>query len=167
MKTLTDALNGLLLYWQTHPSGGNRAQLLSLALAQGFVEPVLSQWLDVFLAGLVDLGWIATADYDVSLAPKVAAIGPARAGDAARAVFDHLLESTLAPIDAENQAQALAATLALLVTKLANVDAGISQALSFPPSAPRDALVEAAQLGRASIDAQRAGVQLALDQVAV
>jgi hypothetical protein len=140
-KTLEDAFNGLLTYWNVRPSGGTRAELLQMAVANGFVEPLLNEWLDSFLMGFVSMGFIARPEYNL-LAAKVEAAGLAAARVAATAVFEYL-SGTGRPLHLIRN-QNLAVTLQEQITDLNDLlsrgatfrAAVVSQ---FPANAARDA----------------------------
>lgn len=90
MKTLEDAFHGLLNYLAARPNGGSRAELIALAALNGFEEPLLNQWLDVFLAGFVDSGRIVAPDYDANFVPLVVTLGPTKTVVAVTQVFEFL-----------------------------------------------------------------------------
>ncbi len=85
-KTLEEAFQGLMNYWTFQPDGGTRAELLSLAVQNGFEEPLLAEWLDEFLLGMHRIGVIESATYP-AMRDTISGIGLPRARDAARAVF--------------------------------------------------------------------------------
>lgn len=167
LKTLDDAFNGLLQYWQFRPNGGTRAELIQLATSQGFVEPVLNQWLDAFLGGCVTLGLIANPDYS-ELAARVATVSFEVAKDRAQVVYDYLLAGRdLDPIAKANLIQVYDASIATLDDRLANIDQGVVFAqANFPPGDVLDHTVEATQRGRAYYQSQRNGQQKARDVLA-
>jgi hypothetical protein len=152
-RALDEALEGLLAYWRVRPSGGTRAELLTLAAAQGFTEPALGQWLDALIAGFVRLGIIASATY-AALATMRQTVGFDLAAERARLVYAHLLAGReLEPIRKTNEAQLLDTLIAGLTSKIANVDQGIAFVLAnFAPGTVRDDTLEAANLGRAALN---------------
>lgn len=158
MKTLEDARDGLVRYWTLRPSGGTRAELLQLAVQQGFEEPLLAVWLDIFLQGFVAGGRIDTADYDGNLAPFVAEVGLERAKVAVAEVFEYLTRPgrPLEAIRLQNLVAQLGVAIADTDAKLVLVDQGIALIPLLPPSnGARAALREAALAGRARLQAVR------------
>jgi hypothetical protein len=144
--TLEDAFNGLLQYLQVRPDGGNRAELIQLAVQRGFQEPLLNEWLDVFLQGFVDLGFLTGANYDDDFAPRVEQVGFAVASRAARAVFLHLTESRreLDIVRMENSVAALNAQLTTLNNQLGLIQNGRNLVQNnFPANATRVATLAA------------------------
>lgn len=119
--TLDDAFNGLLAYWKLRPNGGTKQELLALAVQKGFEEPLLAEWLGVFLAAFVEDRRIAEPDYDTGLAPLVAEIGVDAAALAARRVYEYLLRDgrALYRITRLNFANDLSDEIAALDTAIA------------------------------------------------
>lgn len=157
-KTLEDARDGLVRYWTLRPSGGTRAELLALAVQQGFEEPLLAVWLDIFLQGFVDGGRIDAPNYDTHLAPFVADVGLDRAKVAVSEVFEFLTRPgrALETIRKQNLVVQLAESIATMDAKLALVDQGLALAQQLLPSGgARAALIAAAQEGRARLQAAR------------
>lgn len=153
--TLEDAFRGLLEYWGARPSGGTRAELVALAVQRGFQEPLLNEWLDVFLAGFVECGYIAVPDYDAALAPRVAEVGVATASRAAAAVFQLLTQQgdRLDVIRKQNAVAFIDAQLVTLANQRELVSSGRAAILStFPSSAARTATVTAVDFALAHQD---------------
>jgi len=150
--TLEDAFQGLLRYWRMRPDGGNRAELISAAIAQGFEEPLLNEWLDVFLQGFVDTAGMGMTvpDYDRELAPLIAKFGFAVAERSATAVFEHLIDSgrELDVIRKENSLVKSTATLEQMNAALLVIDQGITLASTLQDGDPKIALISAATAGR-------------------
>jgi len=160
-KTLDDAIDGLVAYWAIRPAGGTQAELLSLAAAQGFTEPLLTQWLGVLLTACVRLGLIATATY-AALAAMRAAVTFDVARERIRMVFLHLVSGRdLVPTQAANAVQIIDELIASVTTRLANIDTGIAFVLAnVGAGIVRDHTLEAAQRGRTFWQRQRASAVL-------
>lgn len=128
MKSLEDAKNGLLRYWKLRPNGGTRTELINLATIEGFVEPLLNEWLDVFLQGFVDTGHIDTPDYD-ALTARLREVGYDRASRAVDGMFKYLTGTGAAlwKIRNENRAQELQQALAVTQNELVALDAATTQ----------------------------------------
>lgn len=138
--TLDDALTGLKNYWSLRPNGGTRTELIALARARGFEEPLLNVWLDVFLAGFRDQARIATATYP-ALAALVAQIGVPAAHKSAEAVFLYLTRpgSDLDRVRKQDMVKFLDAEIAVLAARLAEIDAmvtAVTDNLSPSPHLP-------------------------------
>jgi len=148
-KTLDDAIDGLVAYWAIRPAGGTKAELLSLAAAQGFTEPLLTQWLDALIIACVRLGLIVTGTY-AALAAMRSGVTIEIATERIRMVFRHLVTGRdLSPIQSLNVAQILDDLLAAQDARLANVDQGIAFVVANTSPGPvRDDTLEAAQRGR-------------------
>lgn len=133
--TLHDAFQGLLRYWKLRPNGGTKAELLALAVQQGFEEPLLDQWLTVFINGFAASKRITVATYDDGLAPLVAAIGVPAATIAATEVYEYLLRSgraldTIKRLDAANHLQELIDTLNTDLARLASATTAVENNLN-------------------------------------
>lgn len=158
--TLDDALKGLLQYWSVRPDGGNRAELINLAIAAGFQEPLLNGWLDVFLQGFVSTGYIEVANYDTHLVPKLQAVGVPAAARAARAVFVHLTEqgSELDVVKKQNLLIGVDEMLATLATQINGLQNGIASVAAMSAFSGRAAILAAGNDGLARLQARRASL---------
>jgi len=150
--TLEQAFAGLLRYLDLRPDGGNRAELIAAAIAQGFEEPLLNDWLDVFLEGCVATSCMGmpAPDYDRELAPRVQQFGLVVAKRALQSAFEHLRGNNheLDTVSKVNERDRLLERRQLLVQQLAVLDQGIDLALGLISGPPRFALLLAADVGR-------------------
>jgi hypothetical protein len=160
--TLDDAFSGLLRYWQLRPNGGSRAELLAMAVAQGFEEPLLNDWLDTFLQGFVDLGFLATPQYDEALVPKIQQVGVPTATKIATAVFLWQTSGSeaLAEIRRLNQIQQTQDEIDTLTTQLARAATGRTQVeASAMTTAVKAATLGAIDLGVEVVEKRVARLQ--------
>lgn len=155
-KTLEDARDGLLRYWKIRPDGGTRTELLQMAAAQGFEEPLLNEWLDVFLQGFVDIGRIDTPYYP-ALAALVATSPPEKIERAVDAMFTYLTRPgrPLFQIRLQNAAAQLQADVDALkveVNRIAAAEVAVPSATNL--SQPNKAVCLAA-LAEAKVSRKR------------
>jgi hypothetical protein len=123
-KTLQDAFEGLMTYWQGRPQGGSKAELMALAAQKGFKEPLLDEWLSVFLRGLKDVGLLEGEDYDTDLVPQLQKVGTTRAIKAARTIYNQQLAQggDLRMVDLQLKITQAGDKVAHFVSRLAAVD---------------------------------------------
>lgn len=90
VQDLSAAFNALQAFWVANPTGGTRGNFVTSQTNAGFVEPMLSNWLDDLLNGLRDSGFIAVSSYNSNLVPLIAAVGLPAVVLACRATFNFL-----------------------------------------------------------------------------
>lgn len=167
-KTLDDAFEGLMRYLDLRPNGGTRTELMALAVQQGFEEPLLATWLNVFLQGLVDIGFINGTGYNQNFVPKVQEVGVPRTKKACQTVYEQQIASgdQLFRVRLQLEEGVLSEQVRTHEDHLSRLSAGRAWMLANAPDGlERQAVLAAVERAERAIDARRAAVQKVLDDV--
>lgn len=166
--SLDVALDAWLGYLSTRPNGGSQAELLAGAVALGFQEPLLAQWLSAFMDLLQATGWMDGTGYDQAFAPKFEAVGFTRAHRQILGVFHFATRpgEALHVVNQELAVQRLDSGLVDLDARLAELDAAITATQGLAPGPARDTALAELATARARAQRQRDSLQAERDRLA-
>ena len=133
---LTDAFTEAVAYWRAN-GGGTRAGLIAdLQATLGITQATAAKWVDAMTQAAFDIAMtdgITYADFKA----RLIAVGPARALEGAKCVFEHL-RSTILLQDATNEEVAkLDEALAAIDADIAAANAAVAAVTAQPVSDAR------------------------------
>ena len=160
---LTDAFTQAVVYWRAN-AGGTRAGLIAhLQSTVSLTSVVAAKWVDAMILEAFNLAIIDDATYP-SFKARLLEVGPTRALNGARCVFDNLREGVLI-------LDAMAEEAAKQDTLIAGVDAELASLLTTtlavtaqPPSAERDLLLSALSSYQSKLERRRASYVMVRDR---